>query len=62
MIKIIKECTKCPFTIHIYEQGFCGDCCKFDVYTKIPNSGILKNCSLKKEDIIIHLTEKENKK
>lgn len=62
MVNTIKRCTECPFTVHVYEQGFCGDCCKFDMYTTIPNKGTLKNCPLKKEDITIHLAKKENKK
>lgn len=59
MIKTIEKCTECPFTIHIYEQGFCGNCCKFITYGTIPNKGILKDCPLKKEDIIIRLVERK---
>lgn len=62
MVNTIERCTECPFTVHVYEQGFCGNCCKFDIYTTISNKGTLKNCPLKKEDITIHLAKKENKK
>jgi len=42
--KEIENCYECPFREYIYEQGFCGECCRFNVYQKIPCKGILKSC------------------
>lgn len=46
----ITECQNCPFTDHVYEQGYCGtDCTKLGAYTKIPRQGFRPDCPLLKE-------------
>lgn len=47
--KEIENCYECPFTVYIYEQGFCGTCCKFNPYVIIPNKGIYEKCPFRKE-------------
>ena len=50
----IKSCRECPCKYHVYEQGFCGDVCRFlPAYQTIPDSGISKYCPLNKGAIII---------
>lgn len=45
--KEIENCYECPFTEYIYEQGFCGTCCKFKEYAVIPKKGIREKCPFK---------------
>ena len=46
----IKECQDCPFTVHIYEQGYSGtDCTKLGAYATIPRQGFRPDCPLLKE-------------
>ena len=48
--KEIENCHECPFTEYIYEQGFCGICCKFGAYAVVPKEGIRKECPFRVEN------------
>ena len=51
--KEIHNCSECPFTVEIYEQGYCAtDCQLCGAYSTIPKEGIRKDCPFRKEDII----------
>lgn len=46
----INSCSDCPFTKHIYEQGYSGtECTKLGAYATIPNTGFLPDCPFLKE-------------
>lgn len=41
----IENCTNCPFTVQVREQGYSArECTKLGCYSAIPNKGIRKDC------------------